>query len=360
MAKKLAFDKVLFVTVIILLTVGLTMVYSASSVVGARTGGPNPFVVKQILAVAVGLLGMWLAMHFDYRVLASRPAAYGLYLGVVGLLVTALFQPAINGTRRWILLGGVSFQPSELAKLAIIVYISYQVARQEDRDHSYELLVPSALATALLAGLIMMEPDMGTAGLVALAGVVMLFLAGVPWKFFAGTAAIVVPLAFLAVRLEPYRWQRVTAFLDPEKYPLGAGFQADQSLIAIGSGGILGLGLGDSVQKLHFLPYPHSDFIYSIVAEELGLIGALGLLGLFAVVLWRGARAGLKAPDSFGRHLAWGLTAILVLQALLHMSVALSMLPTTGVPLPLMSAGGSSVVASLVACGLLLNVSQHA
>ncbi len=188
----------------------------------------------------------------------------------------------------------------------------------------------------------------------------MLFIAGIPWRFFLGSVAAMAPLVYLAVRMEPYRWQRITAFLDPERYQLGAGFQADQSLVAIGSGGVLGLGLGDSVQKLHFLPHPQSDFIYSIVAEELGLIGAVLLLALFGVLFWRGLRAGLRAPDRFGRHLAWGLTAVLVVQALLHVSVGLSLIPTTGVPLPFLSAGGSSLIASLLACGILLNVSQHA
>ncbi len=360
MAKKLAFDKVLFVTVVILLAFGLTMVYSASSVVAAEGGGVNPYVLKQALAVAIGLLAMWLVMHLDYRRLATKPVAYALMVFAAALLTAALFQPAINGTRRWILVAGTSVQPSELAKLVIIVYLAYQVARQEERDHLYELLVPSLLAASLLTALILLEPDLGTAGIVALAAGLMLFLAGVPWLFFVGIGAVVLPIAFLAVRLEPYRWQRVVAFLDPESYQWGAGFQADQSLIAIGSGGVFGLGLGDSVQKLHYLPYPHSDFIFSIVAEELGMIGAVGLLALFGVLIWRGVRAGLAAPDAFGRHLAWGLTAVIALQALLHVSVALSVVPTTGVPLPFLSAGGSSVVATLVACGLVLNVSQHA
>ncbi|MCP5112057.1 MAG: FtsW/RodA/SpoVE family cell cycle protein, partial [bacterium] len=236
----------------------------------------------------------------------------------------------------------------------------YQISRQKERTHIYELLVPCAVVIGVLVGLIMMQPDMGTAGLVAIAGVIMLFIAGVPWRFFLAGVAALVPLAYLAVRMEPYRWQRVTAFLDPERYQLGAGFQADQSLVAIGSGGLVGLGLGDSVQKLHFLPHPQSDFIYSIVAEELGLIGAVLLLTLFAVLFWRGVRAGLQAPDDFGRHVAWGLTAVLVVQALLHVSVALSVIPTTGVPLPFLSSGGSSLIVSLLACGILLNVSQHA
>ncbi|MCZ6507627.1 MAG: putative lipid II flippase FtsW [Acidobacteria bacterium] len=361
MAKKLAFDKLLFTAVIVLLAVGLTMVYSASSALAREApGGRNPFLVKQVLAAVIGLVGMWLAMHLDYRVLGKRPAVYLGLAVVLGLLVAALLQPALNGTNRWILFGGISFQPSELAKLVVVAYIAYQVARQEEREHIYELIVPCAMAIAVFAGFIMLQPDMGTAGLLAIVGAIMLFVAGVPWRFFLGGATALVPLAFLAVRLEPYRWQRVMAFLDPEKYQLGAGFQADQSLVAVGSGGLFGLGLGGSIQKLHYLPYPHSDFIFSIVAEELGLLGAAALLVLFALLLWRGVRAGWRAPDVFGRHLAWGLTAVLVLQALVHVSVGLSLLPTTGVPLPFLSAGGSSLIASLLACGILLNVSQHA
>jgi cell division protein FtsW len=361
MAKKLAFDKLLFTVVIVLLGVGLTMVFSASSALAREQAeGRNPFLVKQVVAAAVGLVGMWLIMHVDYRRLQKRPAAYFSLFAVIALLALALFQPSLNGTKRWIFVGGMSLQPSELAKLAVVLYVAYQIARQEERTHIYELLVPCAVVIGVLVGLIMMQPDMGTAGLVAVAGIIMLFIAGIPWRFFLGSLAAAIPLVYLAVRMEPYRWQRVTAFLDPERYQLGAGYQADQSLVAVGSGGVLGLGLGDSVQKLHFLPHPQSDFIYSIVAEELGLIGAVLLLSLFAVLFWRGVRAGRRAPDRFGRHLAWGLTAVLVVQALLHVSVALSVIPTTGVPLPFLSAGGSSLIASLLACGILLNVSQHA
>jgi cell division protein FtsW len=361
MAKKLAFDKLLFTVVIVLLAVGLTMVYSASSARALEApDGRNPFLVKQIATALLGLAGMWLVMHVDYRLLQRRPAAYLGLAVVVGLLALALFQPDLNGTRRWIFLSGFSFQPSELAKLGIVLYIAYQVARQEDREHVYELLVPCGVVVTVCVGFIMLQPDMGTAGLLGLTAAIMLFVAGVPLRFFAGALAAGLPLAFLAVRLEPYRWQRVTAFLDPEKFQLGAGFQADQSLVAVGSGGLFGVGLGASVQKLHFLPHPESDFIYSILAEELGLVGALALLVLFGLLLWRGVRAGRRAPDLFGRHLAWGVTAMIVLQALLHVSVALSLIPTTGVPLPFLSAGGSSLIVTLVACGLLLNVSQHA
>jgi len=201
MAKKLAFDKVLFTSVIVLLAIGLTMVYSASSALAREEpGGRNPFLVKQVLAAILGLALMWLVMHVDYRLLQRRTAIY-LLMGAVGaLLVAVLFQPALNGTHRWLLLGGMSFQPSELAKLAVVLYIAYQVARQEEREHLYELMVPSAVVIAVLVGFIMLEPDMGTAGLVAITGAVMLFIAGAPWKYFLGGVAALLPLAYLAIR----------------------------------------------------------------------------------------------------------------------------------------------------------------
>ncbi len=187
----------------------------------------------------------------------------------------------------------------------------------------------------------------------------MLFLAGLSWRFIAGSLALVPPLIAALVWMEPYRRERLFAFLDPEKDPLGSGFQALQSLIAVGSGGVFGLGTGESVQRLYFLPHPESDFIFSIVAEELGMLGALAVVAAFAVLAWRGIRAGLRAPDVFGRYLGWGLTGILVIQALLNISVTLALLPTKGIPLPFISYGGSSLVVTLCACGVLLNVSQH-
>lgn len=360
MAKKLAFDRVLFGTVVLLLAVGLTMVFSASAaLVIENEGGANPFLLRQAAAAIVGLVLMWLVMHVDYRHLRRPLVVYGGLAIVVLLLVVALFEPHLNGTRRWIFLGPVSVQPSEVAKLAIIVFAAYQAERQAERERAWELIVPCCAVAGLLAALILLEPDMGTAVLVFAAALLVLFLAGTPWSFFLGSAAALAPLAFVLVRMEPYRWRRVTAFLEPERYALDAGFQAHQSLIAVGSGGVFGLGLGDSVQKLHFLPHPHSDFIFSIVAEELGLVGSLLVLALFGVFLWRGVVAGLRVGDPFGRLLAWGLTGAIVLQALLHVSVALSLMPTTGVPMPFLSAGGSALVATLVASGILLNISQH-
>lgn len=360
MAKKLAFDRVLFGTVVVLLAIGLTMVFSASAALVIESDeGSNPFLLRQVAAALIGLSLMWAAMHVDYRQLRRPLVVYGGLALVVLLLVVTLFQPLLNGTRRWIFLGPLSLQPSELAKLAVVVFAAYQAERQAERERSWELIVPCCVAAGLLAALILLQPDLGTAVLVFATALLVLFLAGSPWRFFLVSAAVLAPIVFVLVRLEPYRWRRITAFLEPERYALDAGFQAHQSLIAVGSGGVFGLGLGGSVQKLHYLPHPHSDFIFSIVAEELGLVGALLVLALFGVFLWRGVVAGLRVTDPFGRLLAWGLTGAIVLQALLHVSVALSLMPTTGVPMPFLSAGGSALVTTLVASGVLLNISQH-
>jgi cell division protein FtsW len=360
MARKLAFDKVLFTTVIVLVGLGLTMVYSASAAFARDQGHQfNQFLVKQSIAAAVGLIAMWLIMHVDYRHL-RRPALIYSLVGVVLLLLTlALFGPALNNAHRWLFLGGLSIQPSELAKLAVIPFAAYQIERKQQREGQRDLVLPIGLVLGLVVALIVLQPDLGTAVLICSATLLMLFLAGVRWRYFAGGALALAPMLWALVYSVPYRRRRMLAFLDPAAQPLDAGYQARQSLIAVGSGGIFGLGLGESGQKLFFLPHPHSDFIFSIIAEELGLLGAVGVLVLFGVLLWRGIRAGFHAPDVLGRYLAWGLTGVLVLQALIHISVALSLLPTKGIPLPFVSYGGSSLVVSMMACGVLLNVSQH-
>lgn len=362
MAKKLAFDKVLFTTVVVLVGLGLAAVFSASAVFARDDGRPfNLFLVKQSAAALVGLLAMWVVMHVDYRHLRRPPVVYLLLGGVVALLAASLFGPELNNSRRWLFVGDLSIQPSELAKLAMVIFVAYQIQAATDGEgrRSREIALPCVLVLGVVAGLIVMQPDLGTAALICGATVTMLFLAGLRWRFFFGGFAVLLPTLWLLVYSVPYRRRRLLAFLDPDLEPLRAGYQARQSLIAIGSGGLIGRGLGDSLQKLYFLPHPHSDFIYSIIGEELGMLGALGVVALFGVLVWRGVRAGLRAPDAFGVHLAWGLTAVLALQALIHISVALALMPTKGIPLPFISYGGSSLGVSLVACGMLLNISQH-
>jgi cell division protein FtsW len=361
MAKKLAFDRVLFTTVALLICFGLVMVYSASAAIAHdRSPLVNPFLVKQALATVVGLALMICLMHFDYRRLRS-PAVIYTMLGVSLLLLAGvLFAPQLNFTRRWFFLAGLSLQPSELAKLALIPFLAYQIDKKQGEVNRLSLLAPVLLMTVLAAGLILMEPDMGTAVLLVATALMLVFLGGLSWYWVAGAAALVPPVLWLLVMAEPYRRERFFIFLDPEKDPLGSGFQALQSLIAVGSGGFLGLGPGKSMQKLYFLPHPESDFIFSIIAEELGMIGAVAVVAAFAVFAWRGLRAGAKAPDLFGRYLGWGFTGVVALQALLNISVTVALLPTKGIPLPFISYGGSSLVVTLCACGVLLNVSQHA
>ena len=361
MAKKLAFDKVLFTAAVLLAGFGLVMVYSASAALAHAKGGlpVNPFFVRQGIAAAVGLAVMAAVMHFDYRRLRSPRLVYALLGGVLVLLVAVLFSPELNGTRRWFFLGPVSVQPSELAKLALIPFLAYQIEKKWERINHPDFLLPAALATGLAAGLILLEPDLGTAVLLCATAFLMIFLAGLSWRYVLAIAAAVVPLLWFLVISVDYRRERLFAFLDPERDPLGSGFQALQSLIAVGSGGVLGLGAGRSVQKLYFLPHPESDFIFAIVAEELGLLGGLAVVALFGVLVWRGARAAVRAPDPFGRFLGWGLTGMLAMQALINISVNLALLPTKGIPLPFISYGGSSLVATLCACGVLLNLSQH-
>ena len=358
MAKKLAFDKVLFTIVVLLMFFGLVMVYSASAAF-SDGDGVSHFLIKQSVAAGLGLLLMACLMHLDYRRLRSPAVIYTLLAGCYVLLVGVLFSPQLNGTRRWFFLGGISVQPSELAKLALIPFLAYQIDKKEERVNELSFLVPAGFFTALTAALILLEPDMGTAVLLGATFFLMIFLAGLSWRYILAALAVVPPLLFFLVMMEPYRRQRLFAFLDPEKDPLGSGFQALQSLIAVGSGGVFGLGPGKSVQKLFFLPHPESDFIFSIVAEELGMIGALAVVVAFAMLAWRGLRAGAKAPDAFGRYLGWGLTGVLVMQALINVSVTIALMPTKGIPLPFISYGGSSLVVTLCICGVLLNISQH-
>ena len=361
MAKKLAFDVVLFTTVLVLVGFGLTAVYSASvATAKSHQGSESALMMKQVVAAAVGIVLMWLMMHFDYQLFGRKLVVWSLFGVTVVLLLLALLSPTLNNTNRWLIIAGVSFQPSELAKFALVPLLAYQFAKTDTLRDNLRFVLPTMITAGVLVILVLMGRDLGTAAMLVATTAMLFFLAGLPvWRILAA-GALIGPLVAAAIYFEPYRRARWLAFLDPAADPRGSGFQALQSLIAVGSGGIFGLGLGQGMQKLHFLPYPHSDFVFSIVAEELGLIGCLILVALFGLLLWRGVRAGHKAPDALGRYLAWGLTGSLGIQAAVHVSVALALLPATGITLPFVSYGGSSLVASLAAAGVILNVSQHA
>ena len=363
MARKLKSDKVLFLATALLLCVSVVMVYSASAVLamGRFEQPPWFFLLKQVIwaVLGIGLLGV--AMRVDYRLLRRPIVIHGALAISVVALILVFFGPAINGTRRWFSVGGVGIQPSEFAKVAVILFAAASLERRmETMDRAARALWPVALVTGAVCGLIVLEPDFGTAfTLLAIIGV-MVFAAGLPYRYLAGLTLALVPLLFAVMISAPYRVQRLLAFLDPWADPYGNGYQVIQSQIAVGTGGLLGQGLMAGVQKLFYLPHPHTDFIYAVIAEETGLVGATAVLLCFGVILWRGLGTAAAAPDPFGAFLALGITMMVTFQALFNISVVLGLLPTKGIPLPFVSAGGSSLLINLLAMGILLNVSQHA
>jgi cell division protein FtsW len=277
------------------------------------------------------------------------------------LLVAVLFGRPIKGATRWMNIGGLGIQPSELAKIVLIIFTAGLLERRMERiDEPAHALIPIGLVLAGLIALILPEPDLGTSvALVVIAGV-MVFAAGVNYRYIAGLALAALPAFYFVVWRSDYRRARILAFLDPWANPLGDGYQMVQSMIAVATGGMFGRGLMGGVQKLHYLPEPHNDFIYAVISEELGFIGASVILACFCVIAWRGLRTALRAPDRFGAFLALGLTTMVAFQAFFNVSVVLGVLPTKGIPLPFVSYGGSSLLINLVGIGILLNVSQHA
>jgi cell division protein FtsW len=272
-----------------------------------------------------------------------------------------LFSAPVNSARRWFGIGGLGIQPSELAKLVAIFFIAALLERRMHRinDLGYSVL-PIGIVVTGLVGLILIEPDFGTSLSLALIAAVMVFAAGLNYTYILAALLATLPLIGYVAMGADYRRRRLLAFLNPWQDPLGDGFQIIQSLIAVGTGGFTGLGLMNGVQKLFFLPEPHTDFIFAVIAEELGLVGATLVLLCFCVITWRGLRVALRAPDMFGTFLALGLTTMVAVQAFVNMSVVLGLMPTKGIPLPFVSAGGSSLLMNLLGTGVLLNVSQHA
>ena len=361
MARKLKSDKLLFLATLLLVLASIVMVYSASAVVAMeRYNRPYLFLIKQGMWVALGLALLGIVMRVDYRTW-KQPLLIWSALATVGLaLLAVLFMGPNNGTRRWFGLGGFGVQPSELAKLAAIFFTAALLERRMHRvdDVKYSLL-PIGLVIGGLTALVLIEPDFGTAFAIVAVAALMVFTAGLHFKYVIYCAlAIVPPAAWILVSAD-YRLKRITSFLCPECDPTGAGFQLLQSLIAVGTGGIGGKGLMAGVQKLFYLPEPHTDFIFAVIGEELGLIGATLTLVAFVVIAWRGLRVAGRAPDQFGAFLALGLTGMVAVQAFVNLSVVLGLMPTKGIPLPFVSAGGSSLAISLFAAGVLLNVSKH-
>jgi len=362
MAKKLYPDKWLFAATIGLALFGVVMIYSASAVMAQRENGSQYYyMIKQGIWTSIGFVAMLAAMQFDYNRLRDRRIVYGLLLLTVLMLLAVFAFGRVNGAHRWIKFKGFSIQPSELSKLVLALFLAYFLEQHAGDEQSFwRTFVPCAFVTGLLAVLVVAEPDLGTAMMLAVIFGVLIYTSGARLLHLGMVAApALVGVAGLLIFV-PFRMRRMIMFLDPWADPQGSGFQVVQSLIAIGSGGPNGLGFAQGKQKMMFLPFAHSDFIFAVIGEELGLIGTLTVLLIFALFLWRGIRTSLLAPDRFGMLLSLGLVTGIVAQALFNISVVLSLVPTKGIPLPFISYGGSSLVPTLAAVGILLNISQHA
>ncbi len=362
MAKRVSVDRWMFTVTALLVFIGLVMIFSASAVMAKeRFGSAYGFLLKQLVWAVAGFAVMVVAMKIDYKRLRNPGLVFSLLGLTTLLLISVFFLDRAHGTHRWFHVGPVSLQPSELAKPVLILFLAWFLeGKSALMDDWRNTLLPAVAPTAAFLALIVFQPDLGTA--IACAGITacILFVAGIRFRYFAyALAAAVVPLYFLIFHVA-YRKDRILAFLNPYADPKGFGFHIIQSLIAVGTGGITGLGFMEGRQKLFYLPEPHTDFIFAVTAEELGLVGALVVLSLFAIFLWRGARTALRTQDHFGRFLAVGITSMIVLQAFINISVVLGMMPTKGIPLPFVSYGGSSLFVTLMCVGVLLNITKQA
>jgi cell division protein FtsW len=362
MAKRVSVDRWLFTVTMLLVFVGLVMVFSASAVMAKeRFGSPYTFVLKQLFWAIAGILAMLMAMNIDYRRYKHPGVVFSLLAVTTLLLLGVFLLDRTHHTHRWIRWSGFSVEPSELAKPALILFLAFFLENRTKPIEDWKnTLLPAVVPTMVFLLLIVAQPDLGTA--IACAGITaaILFVAGMQLRYFAyGFAASLLPLYFLLFHVS-WRRDRMLAFMNPYADPRGTGFHIIQSLIAVSTGGLTGLGLMEGKQKLFYLPEPHTDFIFAVTAEELGLVGALFVVVLFAIFLGRGTRAAIRTSDLFGRFLAVGITSMIILQAFINMSVVLGLMPTKGIPLPFVSYGGSSLFVTLGCVGVLLNISKQA
>jgi len=362
MPQKLQIDKWLFSATVGLALFGVVMVYSASAVIAqSENHSQFHYVIKQSIWTMLGFVAMFIAMRFDYQRLNRRWIVYGALLLTISLLLAVFAFSPVNGARRWIKFGGMSAQPSEIAKLVLAMFLAYFLEKRAGEEGSFwKTFLPCMIPLGVLAGLVAKEPDLGTALMLGIIAMTICFAAGVRPRHVVYAAVPGLLYVAKMVIFTPFRWRRMATFIDPWADQQGSGYQVVQSLIAVGSGGPHGLGFAQGRQKLLFLPFAHSDFIFAVIGEELGLIGAVTVVFVFAIFLWRGMRSALRAPDRFGMLLGIGIVVGIVAQALLNMSVVLALVPTKGIPLPFISYGGSSLVPTLAGVGILLNISQYA
>ncbi|HLB05884.1 MAG TPA: putative lipid II flippase FtsW [Thermodesulfobacteriota bacterium] len=356
------FDTIIFLSVMALLSIGVVMVYSSSSIVALKRYDDGYYFLKrQLLFASIGVFLMLAVSKIDYRV--YQRFAYPL-LGITLLSLVLVLIPHVGadiaGTRRWFRIGGFTFQPSEFMKLVMVIYMAHSLSKKGDRVKAFSVgIVPHMMVLGFTLLLMLMQPDFGTSMAIAAVVFIMLFTAGARLTHLISLILLSLPAIYLLVFRVAYRRRRMMAFLNPWDDPQNVGFQIIQSFLAFGSGGSFGVGLGDGRQKMFYLPESFTDFIFSTIAEEIGLVGVLIIIALFVTFIIRGLKMSLRMSDPFGRYLALGLTSVVGLQAFINMAVVMGLLPTKGLPLPFISYGGSSIVTTLIGVGILLNISSH-
>jgi len=361
MAKRVGVDKLLFCITLVLVVIGLAMVFSASAVMAKeRFGSPYSFVIRQAIWAAVGLAVMTLLMQVDYRKYNRPNVVFPVVAVTVMCLLAAFLMRDSHNTHRWIRFGILSFQPSELAKPALVLFLAWFLQkRMQTIDDWRGTVLPAALPSLVFIALILKEPDLGTALVCAGVTALMLYLAGMEMKYLGYAALGAIPVLYFMLFRVKWRRDRLLAFINPEADPLGKGFHIIQSLIAVGTGGLHGLGYMEGRQKLFYLPEPHTDYIFANISEELGLLGAIVVVTLFIVLGYRGIRTAVLSTDPFARFLAFGITATILMQAFFNISVVLALVPTKGITLPFISYGGTSLFIMLALIGVLLNITRE-
>ncbi|MCX7571606.1 stage V sporulation protein E [Tumebacillus sp. DT12] len=356
-------DTLIILTTLLLLGIGVVMVYSASAVLAYQKfeGDSFYFAKRQLMWAVLGVISMFIMMNYEYHKLkrVAKPLLIICFLFLIAVVIPGIGSVR-GGSRAWLGIGSFGIQPSEFAKLGLIIFFAYYLEKHQGRISEFRrgLLPPLALVTAAV-GLIMLEPDLGQSTVLMGTVIIIIFAAGAQVKHLLGLASLAIPVFIALVAVAPYRLKRIFAFLDPWAFPLDAGYHIIQSLYAIGPGGLLGLGLGRSRQKFLYLPEPQTDFVFSILAEELGFIGGATVLLLFLLLVWRGLRTAITAPDTFGSLLAVGITGMIAVQVIINIGVVTGSMPVTGITLPFISYGGSSLTLMLTGVGILLNISRQ-
>ncbi len=360
MVKDIKFDKALIIVTALLVLFGLIMVYSSTMILAKEAFGDSfYFLKKQALWLLIGVIFAVIISSLKYPLYLNKKIVYALVIVSITGLILVFFTGKLNNSYRWVRFAGLSLQPSEFAKIGIVLYLSYALSRGIDDVNNFGKLLLLLIPLFIVELLIIKEPDLGTFSLILVISMVLLFVAGLKLRYFFFFSLFLAPGLYMAVKMDPDKMNRILAFLNPEAYLSTYNFQAQQSIYAVGSGGIFGKGLGNSTQKLYFLPYAYSDFIYSIVGEEVGLVGALTVISLFFIFLIRGLKIAKSSGNLHTYLLVVGLTFLIVIQAMINISVTIGIFPTKGIPLPFISNGGSSLIASLIIVGIIINVSRQ-